>query len=141
MKKIPTLDVTRFHTSIYSDTLDFAFKKILQKVIPHYSSPLSLFAEEEVTNEIDEGNNNYSTNTKGEDILVTEVDVQAQQNKNINKDVLKAELTRQFENAFVKIELRMKLRKQLDNFSNEDESLLDDAEGDKPNEVSNKVQK
>ncbi len=40
VSKIPSLKVTNFSTSIFSDNLDHAFEKILQTVIPNYSNIL-----------------------------------------------------------------------------------------------------
>jgi GTPase SAR1 family protein len=94
VKKIPTLDVTRFPTSIYSDNLDFAFKKIMQKVVPDYSNPLlDLFPE--IDDEVDHN-------------VIAGVEVDVEKQKSSTTDTLRAEITRQFEIALEIIDIRRK---------------------------------
>ncbi|MHA2101338.1 MAG: ADP-ribosylation factor-like protein [Candidatus Kariarchaeaceae archaeon] len=103
VKKIPTLDVTRFPTSIYSDNLDFAFKKILQRVVPEYSNPLlDLFPEEEDTEDVEEN--------EIKDNIIAGVEVDIVEQKNSSSEVLRAEITKQFELALETIDIRKKVR-------------------------------
>lgn len=119
-KKFPSINVSRFHTSIYSDTLEFAFKKILQQVIPHYSSPYSLFEPEEELIEINKDNGINDKNTNSKHILTPEVDTLTQKQKRISQQKLISELTRQFDQAFDKIELKLELKRQFAKLSKTD---------------------
>lgn len=122
VKKIPSLNVSRFPTSIYSENLDFAFKKIIQNVVPDYTNPFQdLFLDEEGEevqssaedtkgeSEVNDFENTDKREISGEDGLIAGLEV------NIDKthttaESLKSELILQFEQALESISFKKKYR-------------------------------
>lgn len=89
VKNIPTLNVTRFPTSIHSDNLDFAFKKIMERVVPDYIDPMMGLFEDEDNEESD-----------ADEVEDTEED------EFQTKDDLKFEITKHFESALNRIRVK-----------------------------------
>lgn len=99
VKNIPSLNVTRFPTSIYSDNLDFAFKKIMEKVVPDYTDPMmGLF---------DDDNENAEKELAGKAEPMDDDEFQT-------KDDLKSELTKHFETVLNGIRVRAIEKKEDD---------------------------
>lgn len=100
VKNIPSLNVTRFPTSIHSDNLDFAFKKIMEKVVPDYADPMMGLFDDDI-----DGLEEASIN-KSEPIDDDEFQT---------KDDLKSEITKHFENVLNGIRVRAVEKKEDEN--------------------------